>query len=457
LDFIGWFAITVAMNAIMKEARATLALAVPITIGQLSQVLMGVTDTVMIGRTGTVPLAASSFGSSVFNVLFIIGVGLLVPVSVYVSRARGAERHDEAGEYMRHGLLIAFVTSAVECSFILLISRHLGIFGQPPEVVAAVNPFFLLIGVSIVPVFAYSALRQFSESMGRPWVPTVIVLMSVALNVFLNWVFIFGHLGSPPLGLTGSGIATLLARTLSSVVIFWWLRSDKAMRAAWPTRWLAPVSWERLKEMLHVGLPAAGGLLFEGGAFAAATVMMGWIGVASLAAHQVALTLAAMTFMVALGLAMAVGMRISAAVGAGQSARLRPIWAGSVGMGASMAFLMTFIFLVFGRQVSALFIADPIVISISAKLLVVAAVFQIFDGNQVINSSALRGLTDVRVPAIITFIAYWVIALPLGYMLGIRWGYGATGIWIGLAVGLAVAAVFLGLRFLRLTRAHAHA
>ena len=411
------------MNAVMKEARATLALAVPITIGQLSQVLMGVTDTVMIGRTGTIPLAASAFGSSVFNVLFIIGVGLLVPVSVFVSRTRGAGRHDEAGEYMRHGLFIAFATSAVECALILAASRHLGVFGQPPEVTAAVNPFFILIVFSVVPVFAYSALRQFAESMGRPWVPTVIVLVSVGLNAFMDWVLIFGHLGSPPLGLTGAGIATLFSRTVSSVVIFFWLRAHKEMRSAWPTRWLAPISWERLKQMLHVGLPASGGLLFEVGAFAAATVMMGWLGVASLAAHQVALTLAGMTFMVALGLAMAV--------------------------------VVTFIFLIFGREISSLFIADPLVISIATKLLVVAAVFQVFDGNQVINSSALRGLTDVRVPAFITFIAYWVIALPLAYLLGIRWGLGPMGIWIGLAVGLAVAAVSLGLRFLRLTRAHA--
>ncbi|HEY5229224.1 MAG TPA: MATE family efflux transporter [Opitutaceae bacterium] len=439
----------------MKEARATLALAVPITIGQLSQVLMGVTDTVMIGRTGTIPLAASAFGSSVFNVLFIIGVGLLVPVSVFVSRTRGAGRHDEAGEYMRHGLFIAFATSAVECALILAASRHLGVFGQPPEVTAAVNPFFILIVFSVVPVFAYSALRQFAESMGRPWVPTVIVLVSVGLNAFMDWVLIFGHLGSPPLGLTGAGIATLFSRTVSSVVIFFWLRAHKEMRSAWPTRWLAPISWERLKQMLHVGLPASGGLLFEVGAFAAATVMMGWLGVASLAAHQVALTLAGMTFMVALGLAMAVGIRVSAAVGAGEHARLRPIWAGSAAMAGSMAVVVTFIFLIFGREISSLFIADPLVISIATKLLVVAAVFQVFDGNQVINSSALRGLTDVRVPAFITFIAYWVIALPLAYLLGIRWGLGPMGIWIGLAVGLAVAAVSLGLRFLRLTRAHA--
>ena len=204
--------------------------------------------------------------------------------------------------------------------------------------------------------------------------------------------------------------------------------------------------------MLSVGLPASGSLLFEGGAFAAATVMMGWIGAVPLAAHQIALSCAAMTFMVALGVSMAVGMRTSAAVGAGEHARLRPIWLGGTAMGLVVSLGSTALFLFFGHAISSAFITDPRVIPVATLLLGVAAVFQIFDGSQVINSAALRGLTDVKIPAVITFVAYWVIALPLGYLLGIRWGFGGAGIWTGLAAGLAVAAVVLGLRFLRLTR-----
>jgi MATE family multidrug resistance protein len=201
--------------------------------------------------------------------------------------------------------------------------------------------------------------------------------------------------------------------------------------------------------MMSVGLPAAGCLLFESGAFAAATVMMGWLGAIALAAHQIAINCAALTFMVALGISMAVGMRTSAAVGAGEHLRLRPIWVGGAVMGAAFALVLTAVFLAYGREISAFFIKDPQVISMSTSLLVVAAVFQIFDGNQVINSAALRGITDVKVPALITFVAYWLIALPVGYILGIRWGYGPTGIWSGLAAGLAAAAVMLGFRFYR--------
>jgi MATE family multidrug resistance protein len=442
------------MNAVYREARGTLLLAIPVAIGQLSQMLMGVTDSVMIGRTGTVPLAASAFGTGIFNIFFMIGVGLLTPVAIFASRARGAGRHDEAGEYLRHGLLLALLSGTAEIAIILFLSVHIAWFRQPPEVLAAVNPFFVLIGFSLLPTLAYLALRQFAESMGRPWVPVLIILGGVFLNGFLNWVFIYGHLGMPALGLTGAGISTLTSRILGSTVIFAWLRMDPAMRSAWPRHWLAPFSPERMRRMLSVGLPASGCLLFEGGAFAFATVMMGWLGAISLAAHQIALSCAAMTFMVALGVSMAVGMRTSAAVGAGEHARLRPIWIGGAAMGGMLGVGLTVTFLLFGRPIASCFISDPQVIATATSLLVVAAVFQIFDGNQVINSAALRGLTDVKVPAVITFVAYWLIALPLGYLLGIRWGYGPAGIWWGLAAGLAAASVMLGLRFVRLTREH---
>jgi MATE family multidrug resistance protein len=440
------------MHAVYREARATLLLAIPIAIGQVSQLLMGVTDSVMIGRTGTVPLAASAFGVGIFNIFFMIGVGLLTPVAIFASRARGAGRHDEAGEYLRHGLLLAVVSGILEIGVIVLLGFHLEWFGQTPEVLAALNPFFVLIGFSLVPVLAYLALRQFAESMGRPWVPVLIILGGVLLNVVLNWILIYGHLGAPRLGLTGAGISTLISRSLGSAVLFGWLRLDPAMRSAWPRRWLAPFSRERLRRMLHVGLPASGSLLFEGGAFSAATIMMGWLGAAALAAHQIALSCAVMTFMVPLGVSMAVGMRTSAAVGAGEHARLRPIWIGGSLMGAAFALAFTFVFLVYGRAIASCFIDDPQVISTAAVLLIVAAVFQIFDGNQVINSAALRGITDVKVPAVITFVAYWVIALPLAYVLGIRGSFGPAGIWIGLAAGLAAASIMLGIRFLRLTR-----
>ena len=268
------------MQRSLREIRPTLALALPIIVGQVSQMLMGVTDSAMVGHAGTVPLAASSFGGNVFAVFYVLGIGLMLPVSIFASRARGAGRPAECAEYLRHGIALAFFFGLLETLLMAALSTQLHRFGQPAAVLAVVTPFFLLMAASLVPVFVYLVLRQFAEAMGRPWVPMLIMLGGVGLNAALNWVLIYGHLGSPALGLTGSGISTLISRTLGAVVIFVWLRCDPAMRAVWPSggaaakdqdgaagdrngAWFAPFSRGRFREMLHVGLPASGMLSHE--------------------------------------------------------------------------------------------------------------------------------------------------------------------------------------------------
>lgn len=440
------------MKRLLQEIRPTLALAAPIIVGQLSQVIMGVTDSVMIGRAGTVPLAASSFGGNVFAVFYVLGIGLMLPVSIFVSRGRGADRPDECSEYLRHGLALALFFGAVETLLMVGLSTQLGRFGQPPEVLVVVTPFFLLIAASATSVFIYLVLRQFAEAMGHPWAPMFIMLAGVGLNVFLNWVFIYGHLGVPALGLTGAGISTLLARALGAGVIFVWLRLDPKVRAAWPKRWFGNYSRARFREMLQVGLPASGMLLFETSAFAMSSVMMGWLGTVPLAAHQIAISCASMTFMVPLGLSMATGMRVSRAVGAGEMDRRRPIAFGALALGGVLTGTAALAFFFGGRSIAGWFVQDAAVVALAAQLLMMAALFQMFDGTQVIGAAVLRAITDLKIPALITFTAYWVIALPLGYALGVRGGWGGVGIWAGIATGLACAAVLLTLRFVRLTR-----
>jgi multidrug resistance protein, MATE family len=441
-----------SLDFTLRELRPTLALALPIIVGQVSQMLMGVTDSVMIGHAGTVPLAASSFGGNVFAIFYVVGIGMMVPVAIFVSRAHGANSPDDAAEYLRHGIVIALGFGLLETLVMVALSTQLGHFGQPSEVMAIVRPFFLLIGASIVPVLVYLALRQFAEAMGRPWVPMVIMLAGVGLNIALNWVFIYGHLGVPALGLTGSGISTLVSRTLGAAIIFAWLRTDRTTRAGWPQRWFAPLSLQRLREMMHVGLPASGMLFFECTAFAFSTIMIGWLGAVPLAAHQIAITCASLAFMFPLGLSMATSMRVSRALGASERSRLRPIAFGAM----SFAILLTGTFaLAFGfggHRIATWFVDDAAVVAVATQLLIVAALFQLFDGWQVTAAASLRGITDVKIPAIITFAAYWVVALPLGYLLGIRGPFGAVGMWIGIASGLACAAVFLATRFARLTR-----
>ncbi len=443
------------MSVIVQESRRTLALAGPIIVGQVSQMLLGVTDSLMIGHVGKVPLAASAFAHSVFNIFFVVGLGVLVPVAVLVSRSQGAGDEAGSGTWMRHGVALACAYSLLAGLGMLILGGQLHWFGQPDEVVAQVQPYYTLITVSLWPVLLFQVLRQLAEALGRPMIPMLLMLGAVLLNVMLNWILIYGNLGAPALGLAGAGWATLLARTASVVAILVWLRRAAAFHATWPPGvsvrwWWSGFSSARFREMLRLGVPAAGSLLFESGAFSAAALMMGWISVTALAAHQIALSCAGFTFMFPLGLSMAVSMRLARAVGQGRTASLRPIAWGAQGMSALLMVTFAVVFALAGRQLASGFVQDPAVIQLAAQLLVVAAIFQLFDGGQVVGVAALRGLEDVKVPTIITCIAYWGVALPLGYFLGVRL-LGAIGIWVGLACGLALAAVCLGWRFHRLT------
>lgn len=439
------------VQVVLKELRPTLALAFPIVVGQVSQMLIGLTDNAFIGRVGTAELAAAAFTHGVFGVFYVVGIGLLLGAGVYAARDHGAG--DEAGcaAWLRHGRALALAAGLVAFAGLALLSTQLHRFGQPPEVLAVVTPFFLLMSASLVPVLVFQVQRQFAESFGHPWVPMIIILADVGLNALLNWILVFGHLGAPRMGLVGSGLATLLARLAAVGAIAWWLARSRhfaAVRAAAWRGWEA----ERFRDLLKLGVPAGGMLLFEAGAFGAAALMMGWLGTVPLAAHQVALGCAALTFMVPLGLSVAVSLRISKARGEGRLHALRPIGFGALGAGLAFMAGCAVVFALAGRVVTGSFTPVTEVADLAARLLVVAAVFQLFDGAQVISAGGLRGLTDVKVPTAITFLAYWVIALPAGYLLAFKGPLGPLGVWTGLAIGLGTAAFLLAWRFHRKTR-----
>ena len=439
------------LSDIRRELRPTLILAFPIIIGQVSQMLIGLTDNFFIGRVGRVPLAAAAFTHGVFGVFYVVGIGLLLGAGVYAARDHGAG--DEAGcaAWLRHGRALALAVGLAAFGVMAVLSTQLHHFGQPPEVVAVVRPFYFLIAASFVPALLFQVQRQFAESLGRPWVPMLIILADVVLNAGLNWVFVFGHLGVPALGLIGSGWATLLARTLAVAALGVWLRRAPEFAGVRRAPW---TGWQRTHffELLRLGGPAAGMLLFEAGAFSAASLMMGWLGTVPLAAHQVALGFAALTFMCPLGLSIAVSLRISRARGEGRPEALRPIGFGALGAGLALMLCFALMFATVGSYFTTAVTPDAEVANLAARLLLIAAVFQLFDGGQVISVGALRGLTDVRVPTVITFLAYWVISLPTGYGLAFHTSLGPLGVWAGLALGLGCAAGLLAFRFHRLTR-----
>ena len=283
----------------------------------------------------------------------------------------------------------------------------------------------------------------------------LVMLGAVVLNVFASWVLIYGHLGAPALGLVGAGWATLGARTLTLVVTGALVLRSPRFRETLPARWLAGLSWRRLRAQLGIGLPVALQLLLEVGTFSLAALMMGWFGAPALAAHQVAVSYAALTFMFPLGIASAVGIRVGQAVGAGDRGQVRIIGLGGIGMAVVLMSVFAVGFLLGGGQLARLFIHDAPTAALAARLLLVAGVFQVFDGTQVVSMNALRGLPDMRVPTALAFVSYWLVAIPAAYFIGIVGHYGPLGIWWGLAAGLAFAATTLLGRFLARTRPQA--
>lgn len=440
----------VKTSDLLRELRPTLALAFPIIVGHMSQMLIGLTDSAFIGRVGTVPLAAAAFTNGVFGVFYVVGIGLLVGGAVFAARDHGAGNEAGCAAWLRHGRALALAVGFGAFGLMALLSTQLSRFGQPPEVVAIVRPFFLLIAASVVPALVFQVQRQFAESLGRPWVPMAIILADVGLNAFFNWVLVFGHLGFPALGLVGSGCATLLARLVAVAAIAVWLRRSRHFAVVRTAPWSG---WERARfaQLLRLGGPTGGMLLFETGVFAAAALMMGWLGTVPLAAHQIAIGCAAITFMFPLGISMAVSLRISRAHGEGRSEAVRAIGFGALATGLVFMAGCALVFMVAGPAITAGFTRAGDVAELATRLLVVAAIFQLFDGGQVISVGALRGLHDVRVPTVITFVAYWIVSLPIGYGLAFHTGLGPVGVWVGLAAGLGSAAVLLGWRFHRLT------
>jgi MATE family multidrug resistance protein len=438
--------------SMLHECRQTLKLAFPLVIGQVSQMLLGVADTVMIGKLGVTELAVLTFANSLFYVPFVFGIGVLTAISVFTSNARGAGDTAAGRASCRLGVYISTVLGLLLFGVMWALSLNLEMFGQPKEVEQNTGPFFMTIMASMIPALMSMALKNHADALDRPWPPFWIFLGGVLLNVFLNWVMIYGNLGCPAWGLEGAAIATLIARIAILVAMFVWLYRASGLREWVPYHWFRMPENAETRKFLGVGIPASLQMICEVSAFSAAGLLMGKFGATAMAAHQVALMCAATAFMVPLGLSMALSVRIGSANGAGEFHRLRKIVVSGWWLGASWAMIGAMIFFFSGEFLASLYIDDLSVIRLAALIMIVVGVFQLFDSLQIGSVAMLRGLHDARMPAVMGFVAYWVIGIPVGILLSIEMGYGAVGVWCGLAVGLFVACGLLVPRLWKLTR-----
>lgn len=440
------------MNLI-AESRVTMKLAFPMIIGQLGQMLLGLADTLMVGRIGVTELAALTLANALFFVPFIFGIGVLTGITVITSNARGAGDTAAVRASCRHGLYLALAIGCLVAALGWILSHHLWRFGQPPEVAARGAVFFRIIMLSAIPGLASIALKNHADALNRPWPPFWISIGGVLLNILLNWVLIYGKWGSPALGLEGAAIATLIARCAIFAVLFLWLVRDAGLREWIPARWFRTPEPAAIRKLLAIGFPASLNMIWEVGAFSAAGLLIGRFGETAMAAHQIALACASTAFMIPLGLSMALTVRVGRANGAGDIRQLRPIVLSGWLLATIFSLVAVSCFTFFGDSLAQMFIGEERVITLAASIFVIVGFFQIADCLQVASAGMLRGLHDAKIPAIMGFVSYWIVGLPVGTLLAFSAGWGVLGVWCGLALGLTVAALTLAPRLWKKTAA----
>jgi MATE family multidrug resistance protein len=433
------------------DITATLKISLPIIIAQLGTVLMGVADNIQVGKLGAAPIAAAGIANSVFFLIAIIGMGTLSVIAPQVAAAYGKDDKQECSHLLRTGIRLGLYFGLGLCLIIVLLSYNFHLFKQTPEVEDLAVEYLQIIGVSVIPMLFFLAIKQFSDGLSYTKVAMVITIIALVLNVFFNWVFIFGNLGMPAWGLNGAGFATLLVRVFMAVSMFLYIFRAPVFRAfVMPP----PTSYSYLplmRRVLKLGLPGGFQLFFEVGAFSGAAIIAGWLGTVPLAAHQIAINLASVTYMVAAGIAAAGGIRVGQAFGMGSQPKI--IRAGTVSLTLAIVFMSItcILFLTLNHFLVRLYIQDIEVVGIATSLLIIGGFFQLSDGVQVVSLGILRGIEDVNIPTVIALIAYWVIGLPVGYVLAFTFNMNVQGIWIGLLAGLTVSAVLLTFRFYKLS------
>jgi MATE family multidrug resistance protein len=428
---------TIAATTFRADFRETLRLALPLIFAELGWMTMGIVDVVMVGRlpNSAVAIGATGLGQSLYHSVAIFGGGLLLGMDTFVAQAFGREDLADARRTLINGLFLACVLGPLLMLVILSwppLMRYLGI---SLELVAPMTPFLRALNWGTLPLLIYFALRRYLQAVNVVR-PIMFALISANLvNAFGNWVLIYGHLGFSPMGITGSGWSTCFSRIylIFVLAITLFLVESKRKLPAWTgTR----IDLHRVLDLLRLGGPSAAQILLEIGAFAAATAVCARLGPVPLSGHEIALNCAALSFMVPLGISSAAAVRVGQEMGRGNRAAARH--AGWSAMAIGVGFMATsgVVFVTFSRTIARLFSRDPAVVQVGAKLLLVAAAFQLFDGMQVVATGALRGTGDTRTPMLANLVAYWLVGLPLGYFLCFKLQFGVVGVWAGLCVGL---------------------
>jgi len=429
-----------------------LKLALPILFSHLGHMVTGLADSLMLGRVGPVELGACSLGVNIHAIILVLGVGLSISITPQAALLAGKRDYHVLGTLLASGLWLYTGTAVLLFLVFSILAPLIGAMDQPDAVVELTIPYFRVLNLSLIPLMIFQTSKQFAEGLSLTRYAMYVSLGANILNVLFNYLLIFGNLGFPKMGVMGAGWATLSARIIMATAMFWYLFSPKFPKAFLASFRVKSFSFPAIKKLTTQGLPIGLQMVFESSAFSAATIMVGWIGANALAGHQIALSLAGTTYMMANGLGAAATVRVGNQLGLGNRGQMRK--AGFTVYHIVIAFMAItgFTFYLLRDWLPGLFVDEPEVIAITSNILIITAFFQISDGIQVAGVSALRGMEDVKIPTLITFLAYWLVGLQVGYWLGVQGNMGVTGIWLGLLTGLTVAALLLTCRFHQKTK-----
>jgi MATE family multidrug resistance protein len=426
-----------------RELGALTQLAVPVVLSELGWMAQSVVDTIMVGRLGPAAIGAVAVGNAVFYTPSLFGIGLLLGLDPLVAQAYGRKDFDDCHRWLAQGIYLAVAVTPVLMILIACASFAYIRVGITPEVAIPAASYLRMLNWSLLPLLIYGASRRYLQGVGQVRVITITYIVANLLNWGGNWALIYGHLGFPAMGVTGSALSTVIARIGMAIALvgFAW-RYERQRGHPLFKHWAGP-QWDRIKQLSRLGLPAAGQIILEVGAWNAATLSAGWLSPVALATHQIAINYASVTYMVPLGISAAAAVAVGHAVGAGDKARARRAGWLSLALGCSFMLLAGIVFFVAPKPLIELFTHDPRVLAVGPSLLWIAAAFQVFDAVQTVCTGALRGLGETRAPMVANFVGYWILGLPLGLILCFILKWGIYGMWIGLTLALIVISSIL--------------
>lgn len=444
-----------------KEFKYNWKLASPVMLGMLGHTFVSFVDNIMVGQLGTAELAAVSLGNSFMFIAMSLGIGFSTAITPLIAEADAEQNFTTGKSYFKHGLFLCTILGVLLFAMVFFAKPLMYFMKQPDEVVALAIPYLDLVAISLIPLIIFQGFKQFSDGLSMTKYPMYATLLGNLVNVVLNYTLIFGKWGMPELGIVGAAYGTLASRIIMVVHLWYMLKKDENSRHYVSKIKFFVLEKLMIKKIFNLGVPSAMQMFFEVAIFTSAIWLSGLLGKNPQAANQIALNLASMTFMVAMGLSVAAMIRVGNQKGLKQYSELRRIAFSIFLFGFIFAVGFAILFLLFHSQLPKIYLDyndvenaldNSEVLDIASKLLLVAAVFQISDSIQVLVLGALRGLQDVKIPMFLLFVAYWLIGFPVSWFLGKKDVYGSIGIWIGLLAGLTAAAILLYIRFNYLTK-----